>query len=54
MWAQEQQEHRGEMRSTIFTYTRMIIELLVALFLIGLFAALTGGAAYGISQLAHF
>ena len=42
------------MISTIFAYTRMIIELLVALFLIGLFAGLSGGAAYGISQLAHF
>ncbi len=42
------------MRSTILTYTRMIIELLIALFLTGLLAALSGGAAYGISQLAHF
>jgi hypothetical protein len=32
----------------------MIIELLIALFLTGLLAALFGGAAYGISQLAHF
>ena len=42
------------MISTIFIYARMVIELLVALFMIGLVAGLSGGAAYGISQLAHF
>lgn len=42
------------MIATISSYTRMIIELLIALFVVGLLAALSGGAAYGISQLAHF
>ena len=42
------------MTSTILNYTRMIIELLIALFLTGTLAAISGGAAYGISQLAHF
>jgi hypothetical protein len=42
------------MFSTVLSYTRMIIELLIALFVVGLLAALSGGAAYGISQLVHF
>ena len=42
------------MISTVLSYTRMIIELLIALFLVGLLAAVSGGAAYGISQLVHF
>ena len=35
------------------TYARMIIELLIAIFLTGLLAAVAGGGAYVISQLLH-
>jgi hypothetical protein len=39
---------------TALIYARMIVELLIALFVVGLFAAATGGAAYGLSKLAGF
>ena len=42
------------MFATTLTYARMIIELLVAIFLTGFFAAVTGGGAFLISQLVHF
>lgn len=42
------------MFSTTVTYARMIIELLIAIFVTGLLAALAGGGAFLISQLVHF
>jgi hypothetical protein len=41
------------MFSTTLTYARMIIELLIAIFLTGLFAAVAGGGAYVISQIVY-
>ena len=40
------------MFSSIVLYTRMMIELLIALFITGLLAAICGGAAYGLAHLA--
>jgi hypothetical protein len=40
------------MFSSIVLYTRMMIELLIALFITGLLAAFCGGAAYGLAHLA--
>jgi hypothetical protein len=41
------------MYSATLTYARMIIELLIAIFVTGLLAAVTGGGAFLISQLLH-
>jgi hypothetical protein len=41
------------MFSATLTYVRMIVELLIAIFLTGLFAAVAGGGAFLISQLLH-
>jgi len=40
------------MFSSIVLYSRMMVELLIALFITGLLAALCGGAAYGLAHLA--
>ena len=40
------------MFSSIVLYTRMMIELLIALFITGLLAACCGGVAYALAHLA--
>jgi hypothetical protein len=40
------------MFSSIVLYTRMMAQLLIALFITGLFAGCCGGAAYGLARLA--
>lgn len=52
--SKQQQENPTRMSSSIVLYLRMMIELLIALFITGLLAALCGGAAYGLAHLAHF
>ena len=42
------------MISSIAVYTRMVVGLLIAIFITGLLAALSGLAAYGLAHLAHF
>jgi hypothetical protein len=42
------------MISNVVTYSRMFVELLSAIFLAGMLAALAGAAACGIAQLVHF
>jgi hypothetical protein len=49
----QQQQELAAMFPTTLTYARMITELLIAIFLTGLLAAVTGGGAYVISQLVH-
>jgi hypothetical protein len=50
----QQQEDRSRMFSSIVLYTRMMIELVIALFITGLLAAFCGGSAYGLAHLAGF
>ena len=40
------------MLSSVVIYTQAMIELLIALFIAGLLAAVCGGAAYGLAHLA--